>query len=63
MNTKRYSVNDINKILNKTTKEITEEYYDKMDMRDVGVMNTYIWHLLENFKATINTRDMNGDVE
>jgi hypothetical protein len=58
MHKKRYSVENINKIVNETTLKITEQYYDKMDMRDIGVMNFYVWCLMENFKATIDEKDL-----
>lgn len=58
MNIKRYSIIDVNNIVNRTTKEITDQYYGKMDMRDIGVMNTYIWNLLENFKSTVDEREL-----
>ena len=54
MDVKRYSIKDINKTVNQTTKEITSKYWDKMDVRDIGVLNTFVWRLNENFRASLD---------
>ncbi len=50
MNNKKYSMNDITRIINNTTSDVLEQYYEKMDMGDIGLLNTFVWELQTHLK-------------